>query len=202
MSIAVTCPSCSVSFTAKDDYAGKRAKCPKCGEPLIVPGVTDRVKMPPPVVAARPKPAEDDPPRARKPSGAANERSKPRRKDDAGEEAARRGRHEEVDEPKKKGSALPLILGLLVVLVLVCGGGGAGLWFLWLKPELDRVVRVKGLETQGQQLDAEAAEFRSKGKAVQAGMTRQQVEEVFGRPGRKTGDGDLGLRVGHGRRLL
>jgi hypothetical protein len=37
MPISVTC-QCGQSFRAKDDLAGKRVKCPKCGQPLTIPG--------------------------------------------------------------------------------------------------------------------------------------------------------------------
>lgn len=37
MPIKVTCEACGKTLTAKDDYAGKRTKCPGCGEPLTIP---------------------------------------------------------------------------------------------------------------------------------------------------------------------
>jgi len=62
MSIAVTCPKCSASFKAKDEHAGKKAKCPKCGGPIVVPSQFhggDTIRMPPPG-RSKPKSAEDD----------------------------------------------------------------------------------------------------------------------------------------------
>ena len=35
MPIQVAC-SCGQKFSAKDELAGKRAKCPKCGQPLVI----------------------------------------------------------------------------------------------------------------------------------------------------------------------
>ena len=35
--IEATCPSCGASFKAKDEYAGKRVKCPRCKEPFAFP---------------------------------------------------------------------------------------------------------------------------------------------------------------------
>lgn len=35
--IAFTCPGCAKPFSVKDDFAGRKTKCPKCGQPLIVP---------------------------------------------------------------------------------------------------------------------------------------------------------------------
>jgi Zn-dependent protease with chaperone function len=37
MSIAVTCGSCNASFRVKDEYAGKRGKCPRCQVVVEVP---------------------------------------------------------------------------------------------------------------------------------------------------------------------
>ena len=36
----VTCPSCSTSFKAKAELAGRRVKCPKCHAPVPVPSAT------------------------------------------------------------------------------------------------------------------------------------------------------------------
>ena len=37
MTIAVAC-QCGKRFAAKPELAGKRVKCPSCGQPLTVPG--------------------------------------------------------------------------------------------------------------------------------------------------------------------
>jgi hypothetical protein len=37
MPITVTCRTCSVRLTTPDAAAGKQLKCPKCGQPLLVP---------------------------------------------------------------------------------------------------------------------------------------------------------------------
>ncbi len=57
MPIAVTC-SCGKKFAAKDALAGKRVKCPECGEPLEIPrpGQTQASKSAKPAAQA-PKPA-------------------------------------------------------------------------------------------------------------------------------------------------
>lgn len=51
MSIAVTC-QCGESFRVKDEYAGKKGKCPACGHTLFVPRQSDAVA----VKAASPPP--------------------------------------------------------------------------------------------------------------------------------------------------
>lgn len=37
MSIPVTCAQCHKSFRVKDEYAGRRTKCPGCSAPLVIP---------------------------------------------------------------------------------------------------------------------------------------------------------------------
>ena len=37
MSIPVTCPKCRTSFRVKDEWAGKKGKCPQCKALLEVP---------------------------------------------------------------------------------------------------------------------------------------------------------------------
>lgn len=37
MPIKVNCPSCSASFKAKDELAGRRVKCPKCKQAITIP---------------------------------------------------------------------------------------------------------------------------------------------------------------------
>lgn len=49
MSIAITC-SCGASLRAKPEHAGKRLKCPKCGQPVSVPAPVEQQ-------AARQKPS-------------------------------------------------------------------------------------------------------------------------------------------------
>ena len=40
MAIKATCGSCSSTFNARDELAGKRVKCPKCGERMTIPAAT------------------------------------------------------------------------------------------------------------------------------------------------------------------
>ena len=44
MPIAVACKACSAKFKAPDAAAGRRARCPKCGEPILIPAVTAPAK--------------------------------------------------------------------------------------------------------------------------------------------------------------
>jgi hypothetical protein len=62
MSIRVICPSCSGKINAADKFAGKRAKCPKCGGIILIPSPQESPSLSPvlqdaePVhVVARPK---------------------------------------------------------------------------------------------------------------------------------------------------
>lgn len=200
MPIDVSCPSCSGSFKVKDEYAGKRAKCPKCGEPMTIPAadfeMADDEPAPAPartakpVAAKKPKPADDEPdekPRGRK-----------RPADDEGDEKprAKKNRDDDEDEddkprkkgkggggpPKKKGSALPLILGIVGGVLLVCGGGCAGVWFLVIKPTADQVNA--GI-TKYQQEWENANVTVANTQRVKAGMTATEVDGVFNAPGRE-----------------
>ncbi len=126
MPISVSCPSCSAGFKVKDEYAGKRAKCPKCGQPITIP-VVDTVLMPPPakaaapvaarpVVASKPKPTPvpvddeaDEPGSPKRKRGAdddENPRAKKRAKDDEEDDnpRSRKGKDEgdEGTEPKSR----------------------------------------------------------------------------------------------------
>jgi hypothetical protein len=40
MPISVACPGCKKKLKAKDELAGKRVKCPACGEPVVIPGAS------------------------------------------------------------------------------------------------------------------------------------------------------------------
>ena len=46
MPISVSCPSCAKALRVKDEWAGRRAKCPGCGEEFIVPAPADVVATP------------------------------------------------------------------------------------------------------------------------------------------------------------
>lgn len=101
MPIAVSCRECGRRFKARDELAGRKVKCPECGEPVRVPEEQDE-----PAVSAGP------PPR----------RSRPPEHEDAEPSPRRRSRRDEDDDEderprKKKESNKGLIIGL-------CAGGG------------------------------------------------------------------------------
>lgn len=139
MPIAVAC-SCGVKLKAPDAAAGKRVKCPKCGNPVSVPvpAPADDFEMvdddPPPAPApARKKPKlvddDDPPPTTKKMPTAAKTQPMPRPKpkpvvvdepvdddDEEDEKPKKKKGKKKKEEPKSK---LPLILGI--------GGGVVGL---------------------------------------------------------------------------
>jgi len=45
--IQVTCPTCTSQFSADEQYAGRAAKCPNCGNPLTIPFVSTGATPPP-----------------------------------------------------------------------------------------------------------------------------------------------------------
>ncbi|MEM9411293.1 MAG: MJ0042-type zinc finger domain-containing protein, partial [Planctomycetota bacterium] len=46
--ISAKCDSCSAQFKLKDEFAGKKVKCPKCSKPFMVPSVRKKVAQQPP----------------------------------------------------------------------------------------------------------------------------------------------------------
>ena len=67
MSIAVNCAQCGHEMRAKEKYAGKRVKCPECGQPVQVPdapevaGTAAAVKAPAAEDAAPPPAGDGEP---------------------------------------------------------------------------------------------------------------------------------------------
>lgn len=47
--IRFNCPNCQAAFRVRDSFAGERGECPRCGQPLLTPGLAnpDDVSMPP-----------------------------------------------------------------------------------------------------------------------------------------------------------
>jgi hypothetical protein len=149
MPIAVACP-CGVKLKAPDAAAGRRVKCPKCGNPLSVPAPAPAADFemvdddPPPVAAPakkKPKLVDDDAPPTptRKPPAAAKSKPKPVEVDDPVDEEdadekprkkakARRDDDEGGDEkPKKKGKKRKEEPKSKLPLILGIGGGVVGL---------------------------------------------------------------------------
>lgn len=54
MSIAVACPHCEAKLNVRDEMAGRRGKCPKCGESIDIPAAAavDKVESTPEQIAA------------------------------------------------------------------------------------------------------------------------------------------------------
>ncbi|MBI1900642.1 MAG: trypsin-like peptidase domain-containing protein [Planctomycetia bacterium] len=134
MPIQATCGACQATFKVRDELAGKRGKCPKCGAVFRVPGgstagdigssekrfaVSGGIAGPmappagaPPSVATTPSPSPDGPVAPAEPATVA---------------AAYRAR---------RGSSLPVWAWAVIAFVVLGGAGGAGV-FYWLtqKPE-------------------------------------------------------------------
>ena len=52
--IRVKCNQCGKSTQAKDEYAGRKAKCPNCGSPIVVPSASASAPSPPAAQAPAP----------------------------------------------------------------------------------------------------------------------------------------------------
>ena len=59
MPIVAQCPSCSTKLKVRDELAGKRVKCPKCSQPVTVPGGNKPAAPQRAKKATRPQPADD-----------------------------------------------------------------------------------------------------------------------------------------------
>jgi hypothetical protein len=82
MPIKAKCPNptCGKTLTAKDEFAGKRAKCPACGGPVPLPGGPTRASAPAPAKRREPAvvPEDEEEPREEEREEAPTER-KPRK---------------------------------------------------------------------------------------------------------------------------
>jgi predicted Zn finger-like uncharacterized protein len=119
MPIIVDCPECNGRFKVRDELAGRRVKCPKCGDTVTVPDEEEPAVAAGPPRRSRPRAAdddyEDDRPRRRRP-----------RDDDD---------DDDYDRPRtksKKGLIIGLCVGggvllaggvVLILLLLLKGGG-------------------------------------------------------------------------------
>lgn len=112
MSIAVAC-ACGAKLKAPDTAAGKRVKCPKCGDPIAVPAAEveyEMVEDAPPPTPARKKPQliedDDEPPAKTKAKGKpveVDEAVDDEEEDEKPGKKSRRARDEDEDDaPRKK----------------------------------------------------------------------------------------------------
>jgi uncharacterized Zn finger protein (UPF0148 family) len=107
MPISFSCPACDRPLKVKDELAGRKVKCPKCGEGVVVPAEEEDEKA-----------AVGPPPKKSRPQEHDEEEDRPRKKK---------------KKKKQQDSKMPLILlaggGLLLVgivvlvIVLVSSGG-------------------------------------------------------------------------------
>lgn len=163
MPIVVKCEHCSARFQVRDVYAGKRGKCLRCRQSVVVPmgdGPAGTVRIPPdgfPPPTAAPvvsKPQEPEPtPVPLRPAVEFDWPKTPVRRPEPtvdDDEDALAGKPWRVgDEPAgepwrggagpKKASALPRVLRLLAALV-VLGGGGAVVWLVVNTPKQAKVT--------------------------------------------------------------
>lgn len=129
MSIAVVCPSCSAKLNAPDAAAGKRVKCPKCQNTMLVAEILPEAE-PFEVV-------EDEPPPAKAPTRVKADVSDDDDDDDRDQKPrkklakAQRNEDEDDDRPRKKSAAgnANLIRNIIGVAVLIPLLGVAGYIF-------------------------------------------------------------------------
>jgi hypothetical protein len=129
MALRTTCPGCQAVFSLPDELRGKKIRCKKCQEIMLVGAGA------PPTLEAE----DDEVPEARLHRPAARAKAQSARRADLNEleEPGRRAERDDDDRPRpsrprqKKGS-LPLVIGLTVGAVLVVlAGGGLAAYLLW-----------------------------------------------------------------------
>jgi predicted Zn finger-like uncharacterized protein len=172
MPIVVSCPSCSARFNAKDEWAGRKAKCPKCGTVLTVPAAGP-ADAPAPPAAPKPSPSPK-PPAAATPAPRPVPKPEPAAAgfdvvDDETEEDT-----EEAPSPRKparkSGSGvLKNVLGILGGLALLgcvtCGGVG-----YWLYSSAQRLA---------QQIDKEIKSTKPKRPAEQPAEVTLSADALY-----------------------
>lgn len=204
MPISVSCPACSASFKVKDEFAGKRAKCPKCGGPIVVPAASagfefvgdepapTPVRAKPiaakPVVAAKPRPVEDDEddhPKHKRGASNEDEDDAPEGKkrwtaaDDDEVDWQQKKRRRDDDEPKKK-SALPLILGIVAGALLVGGGIAVAVVLMQNPGQAKATNTMPTVPPIGGGPLVNANVTQANAERIKAGMTSKDLGAIFG----------------------
>src|SRR5688572_8360620 len=108
----VTC-DCGKRLRVRDDLAGKRIKCPACGQPVVVKA-DEELPAPPP---AKQRSAVQEKVTSRKAKPVADP---PVEDEDEGREA----RPKEKKKPKKAKGSSPLVLVLVAFAAFILLGGG------------------------------------------------------------------------------
>jgi hypothetical protein len=137
MAISVACPSCERELKLKEELAGRKIKCPGCGEPILVPDADEE--------ADDERPAKKNRPHADNgvAAGAPKKRPPAPTEDDDEEAAPRKKRpaRDEEDEPedrprkkkkKKKNQTVLIAVVAGVALLAFCLIGSVASYFLFI----------------------------------------------------------------------
>ena len=104
MKIHATCPACQATIAVGAENAGRKARCPKCGGAILIPGAAPSQSPPSPPGKSKPQtsPSGTSQPRSGSPSN--SPRSDP---PDSPPRKARRANEGEGERPPEKGKSAP-----------------------------------------------------------------------------------------------
>jgi hypothetical protein len=155
MPIKFAC-SCGTQLRVADKDAGRRIKCPKCGDTLTTPDAPTRTFEPDEeedrrtrrrhdpdddgiqesprrrTAAAADDEDEDRPARRRRGRDDDDDRDDDRERDDRDDDEDRKSRRKK--RPRKEKKAWPMVLAIVLGALLLLGGGGFGVaWFFFMR---------------------------------------------------------------------
>jgi hypothetical protein len=124
--------ACGKLLQAREEYAGRMTRCPKCGEAMEIPGADAEADSEPRerIQAARPAPKR---PAAQRDDDDEVDRSRSRRRPAARRDDDDEDYEEEVGRkrsPRRRRAKWPWLVAGGVLLLLLVGGGGVGAWLL------------------------------------------------------------------------
>ena len=126
MSLSLVCSSCQARLKVRENLAGRKIKCPKCGQTLVVPTDEEPESAPPKAspITSRPRPVEEEEERPTRKRRSEEDNEETEEDEDCGRRRRRERDDREDDRPRprrKRKAGKSGGKGLLIV--LLAGGG-------------------------------------------------------------------------------